>query len=167
MIFTLLQIAKERFLINISPSIPLGLYRIEKLDKGSIKILQHGDIVALCLMPKVEEQGLQRRYILPGLKCRKSNPLIKTIFAVPGDNISLAMEKITLNGKNFPFRTLKYDSQNRSLDIYPRGAYKHTSNYWVIGSHVANSWDSRYWGPIEPQQILFRLSPIFLFEKIT
>lgn len=166
LIFILLQLAQKYFVINISSSRPIGLYYIEKLTPSSSKTIKRGDIVAICLMHKVERLGLQRQYIMPGTQCHKSKPLIKTIFAVPGDSLILILEKITLNGKNYSLKTLKTDSQNRALEIYPRGIYKHTVGYWVIGTYAFNSWDSRYWGPLQEEQILFQLHPVLIFEKL-
>lgn len=164
-IFLALGIANKFFIINISSSMPRGIYRIENQDTTAPTFsLKKGDIVAVCLKKADRETGLQRNYILVGDKCENSEPLIKSIFAVPGDNIILKMNSIILNGKIYPYPTVTVDSKGRPLKTFPRGSYIKTSGYWLIGTNDSKSWDSRYWGPVVTSQILFRLTPFLTFR---
>jgi conjugative transfer signal peptidase TraF len=141
-------------LINITPSMKLGLYI---KASGNIK---PGDIVAFCLAEPYKILGLTKTYIQQGSKCGGTDPLIKQVIAIPGDNVVLADNYIEVNSYKQFYPTLHQDSAGRSLAAYPRGTYSNTQGYWMIGTHAKNSWDSRYFGPIENAQILYKLKPL-------
>lgn len=165
-IFFSLWLASKFFIINISSSMPKGLYWIDGQNHSSRDplVFNKGDIVAVCLNKANRDLGLKRDYILASNKCQNSEPLIKSIFAIPGDNVILKMNDITLNRKVFHYPTLLIDSKGRPLHTFPRGSYLKTSGYWLIGTNDKKSWDSRYWGPVDVSQILFRLTPLLTFK---
>ena len=144
-------------LINITPSMKLGIY------VRSHKPIHRGDIVAFCLVGPYKAMGLNRLYIQKGRKCGGAEPLIKEVIATPGDDVILEDSYITVDGVRYRFRTFYQDSEGRALDIYPRGNYPNTYGYWVIGTHAKNSWDSRYWGMISKEQILYKLKPLLMW----
>jgi len=140
--------------INITPSMPLGLYIKQSGD------IKPGDIVAVCLTESERNFGLQRHYITKGNRCSGADPLNKKIMAVPGDKVILADEYIKINQQKYFYPTKYRDSQKRPLKVYPRGEYQH--GYWIIGTNDKSSWDSRYFGPIEKAQILEKLRPLLI-----
>lgn len=144
------------FIINVSSSEPLGLYQIQRESS-----LHRGDIVAVCLSPSYQQEGLGRGYLLPGIRCHGAAPLIKTVVSIPGDTVILTRTEIRINGKNFPCVTKVYDSHGFTLQTVRRGVYKNSQQYWLIGTNDVNSWDSRYWGGVERTQILYRLKHMF------
>jgi len=148
-------LAYQNFIINVSPSEPLGVYRIIR-DKE----IQKGDKVALCLNIPLQEVGLKRGYLLPARRCQMTEPLIKTIVAVPGDAVILKNNEIIVNSKVLPYPTKYVDSHGRKLDVFPRGIYKNIKTYWLVGTNDPDSWDSRYWGGVEQKQILFLIRPV-------
>jgi conjugative transfer signal peptidase TraF len=140
--------------INITPSMKEGFY---VKTGGAIK---RGDIVAACLIDPYKSIGLKNHYIEKGTKCDGVVPVIKRILAIPGDNVLLTSNNIIVNNIAFPFKTLSTDSSGRILNIYPRGKYFHLTGYWLIGTGSEKSWDSRYWGPVYANQILYKLTSI-------
>ena len=148
----------QSFIINISPSEPLGIYKIQNIDQ-----IQRGNIVAVCLPSKYQEIGLKRAYLLPGIRCDKTAPLIKTVIAVPGDNVILKNNEIIVNNNIYLYITKYFDSHSRKLDVFPRGVYKNINTYWLIGTNNPNSWDSRYWGGIDRKNIVFTVVPYYFF----
>lgn len=134
----------------------IGLYIKQK---GEIK---RGDIVLVCLHEPYKTIGLQRRYIAKGSKCEGAEPLIKEVVAIPGDTVILTEEYLKINGQKFSFLTYHYDSQNRSLNVYPCGKYQ--QGYWLIGTNDNRSWDSRYWGFVRREQILYKLKPLMVLD---
>ena len=68
-----------------------------------------------------------------------------------------------VNGQRYFIKTMKKDHLGRFLVAYPRGGYKNTQGYWLIGTNSQNSWDSRYWGPVAKEQLLYRLHPLIMF----
>lgn len=144
-------------IINISPSMKEGIY-IKQYGK-----IGRGDIVALCLKNPYKKIGLERSYIAKGKKCDGTYPLIKKILAVPCDNVTLTNQYLEVNKIKYPYKTFYVDGAGRKLAVYPRGNYYDTKGYWMIGTHAINSWDSRYWGPINKDQILYKLRPLLVW----
>ena len=70
-----------------------------------------------------------------------------------------------VNNTRFPFKTLHKDSSERVLNIYPRGKYLRTNGYWLIGTDSPKSWDSRYWGFLNRQNIIFKLKPLLILKN--
>ena len=143
--------------INVTPSMKEGVY-IRKYGK-----IKRGDIVAFCLKEPYRTIGLNRLYIEKGQKCNGTDPLIKEIIAIPGDNVILTDQYLAVNGVKYPYKTFYVDSIGRKLDVYPRGNYFNTQGYWMIGTHALNSWDSRYWGVVNRTQILYKLKPLLVW----
>lgn len=148
-------------MINITGSMPRGIYFRET---GKI---QRGDLVTFCLNSKNQQFGLARGYLIHGMRCQFSEPLIKKVIAVPGDDISLSATSIIVNNQTLPYSTLPNDSHGRPLNAYPTGNYLNTKGYWVMGTESKRSWDSRYFGPIPPEAILWKLKPVFVFSRHT
>jgi len=148
----------RNFIINITPSEPLGIYKIHVLQNA--ELIHRRDIVAVCLPSQYQDLGLKQGYLLSGIRCGKTAPLIKTVIAIPGDTVILKNNEITVNGKVLPYATKYIDSHSRKLEVFPRGIYKNIKTYWLIGTNDPNSWDSRYWGGVEQKQILFLIKPV-------
>lgn len=140
--------------INITPSMKEGVYT---KAKGKIET---GDVVSFCLNNPYQQLGLERHYLESGHKCNGTDPLIKQVIAIPGDDVVLTDDAIEVDGVRYFYKTSHEDSFRRSLAVYPRGNYLNTSGYWLIGTHAMNSWDSRYWGPISKDQILEKVRPV-------
>lgn len=141
--------------INVTPSMKIGVYIKEKGE------VERGDIVLFCLSQPYKNIGLQYQYILQGNKCNGTNSLIKEVVALPNDQVILTDNGLEVNGKIYPYRTYYFDSKNRSLSVYPRGKYQ--QGYWLIGTNNDHSWDSRYFGPINKNQILYKLKPVLVW----
>jgi conjugative transfer signal peptidase TraF len=141
-------------LINVTPSMKLGFYG------KSTSLIHRGDTVAFFLADPYKTIGLDKLYIEKGRKCNGADPLIKEVIAIPGDHVILNNDTIQVNGAQYFYRTSHMDSEGRALDIYPRGDYPNTTGYWMLGTYGGNSWDSRYWGPIPRDRILYKVIPL-------
>jgi conjugative transfer signal peptidase TraF len=141
-------------LINITPSMKLGFY------VKSNSPIHHGDTVAFCLPDSYKTLGLNRHYLQTGAQCDRTVSLIKEVIAVPGDHVILSNGFVEVNGIKYFYQTSFKDSEGRALGVYPRGDYPKTQGYWMIGTQAKNSWDSRYWGPVLNDKILYKLKPI-------
>lgn len=145
-------------IVNFTPSLPYGFY-----IKVNSKI-NTGDYVAFCLPPEYQKIGLERKYLEVGKICNGSVPLVKKVIAVPYQQVTLADSYIIVDDKKLQFRTIKFDSNNRPLDSYPRGSYR-LNCYWMIGSNdYLHSWDSRYWGCIALDRVLYKIKPLLTWE---
>lgn len=150
-------LAQRYLVINVTNSMPRGIYLKQ------YGVVKRNDIVLICLDSKNQQFGLSRHYILPGIVCGKSAPLIKEVLAIPRDSVSFTNRGLIVNKKLYPLNISSFDSENRKLPIFPYGQYQ-LDGYWVVGSHASNSWDSRYWGPIQDKQIISKLTPLFTWE---
>ncbi len=154
-LFSIGAVAKySGLIINITPSMKQGLY-VKR--QGDVK---RGDIVLVCLGEPYQTIGLQRLYLIKGRSCQGTDPLIKEVIAIPEDDIILTDNFIQVNHIKYHCSTYYRDSKGRPLVVYPRGLYKNTSGYWLIGNYDVKSWDSRYWGPVSRKQILSVLRPL-------
>lgn len=153
--------AYQNYIINLSLSEPLGIYKIIRKNKE----ISRGDLVAVCLSKDWQDYGLQRNYLLPSIRCHGSAPLIKTVIAVPNDNVTLNENNIIVNNKIYSYKTLKFDSKGKPLKIFPRGIYRNSAGYWLIGTNSSKSWDSRYWGSVNESQVIFEVNSIFIVSN--
>lgn len=145
--------------INITGSMPRGIYWSQS---GPI---QRGDLVTFCLHEKDEALAIERHYLIHGSRCQLSEPLIKKVIAVPGDRVVLTADFIAVNGRVLHYKTLDKDSHGRPLTAYPAGNYVNTNDYWVIGTGSDKSWDSRYFGPIQKKDILWKIRPVLVYSE--
>lgn len=144
--------------LNLTPSMPRGLYVKEFSSE-----INRSDIVLVCLNDPYKNLGLAKGYLVKGKKCQGSDPLLKSVIAIPGDNVVLYDDYVMVNGVKLPYPTLSFDSKNRPLTPYPRKTYLNTSGYWLIGTHDKRSWDSRYWGPVARQQIISKIKSLIFW----
>lgn len=143
--------------LNLTPSMPRGLYVKEFSSE-----INRNDIVLVCLNDPYKSIGLAKGYLAKGKKCKGSDPLLKSVIAIPGDNVVLYDDYVMVNGVKLPYPTSLVDSQNNPLTIYPRKSYRNTAGYWLIGVHDKNSWDSRYWGPVAKEQIVGKVKALIV-----
>lgn len=145
--------------INVSESMKEGVYI------GAGHIIHRGDTVAVCLDKNVAKVGLKQGYVLRGNACDGgTSPLIKQVLAIPGDNLVLTDTNIRVNDHSYPYVTFHTDTQGREISSIPRGNYSAIKRYFLIGTNAQNSWDSRYWGQVNQDQILYRLVPVWTFS---
>jgi conjugative transfer signal peptidase TraF len=139
--------------LNLSGSIPLGLYRI--VDEPIFR----GTVVLVCLPPHISEFARNRRYVPSGSCPDGSSPLGKTVAAIPGDTVSVDREGVTVNhslvGNSQP---LLVDNEGRQLQQFPTGTYLVSRNeVWLVSSFSPRSFDSRYFGPVSASWVVSRV----------
>ena len=84
--------------INMTPSYPRGLWRIEALDRPA----GVGDRIFICPPDTaVFERAFQRDYIRRGLCAGGLSPLIKTVAAVGGQRIAIGA-RVSIDGHPLP-----------------------------------------------------------------
>lgn len=130
--------------LNVSPSAPVGFYRT--VD-GSVA---RGALVVTCVPPAAARVARDRGYLGTGPCPGGVQPILKPIGALPGDLVELAPDAVTVNGVRLPNSvTAARDSQDRPLPHVPWGRYLvPPEDVWLFATGTAQSWDSRYFGPI-------------------
>lgn len=104
--------------LNLTPSYPLGLWRIVSLDRP----IATGDLVFICPPETaVFVLGLERGYVRRGLCPGWLSPLIKTVVALPGQHIEINVV-VMIDGQELlqsDVRTV--DAEGRALPTHPGG----------------------------------------------
>ncbi|UWU19569.1 conjugative transfer signal peptidase TraF (plasmid) [Rhizobium sullae] len=142
--------------LNLTPSEPLGLWRIETLRRA----VAVGDIVFVC-PPRMAlfKQALARGYLRRGVCAGGFAPLIKTVAALPGQRVEIG-EDVEIDGAMLgSSRVRKTDGEGRALTPFPGGIVPPAHLY--LHSSFASSYDSRYFGPIPDKGLLGLARPVF------
>lgn len=139
---------KDYFGINLSGSIPYGLYF------KTYQIPERNTYLAFTLPPKLFNYASSRGYLFV-------HQVFKKVIALPFDTVQVLDNKILVNGITYLTPVAKFDSHGRTLQKYPDGTYQGNC-YWVLGDAI-NSWDSRYYGCIPSKFMISTLKPVFTF----
>lgn len=141
---------EPRFIWNASASVPEGLYRI----RASADV-RRGDLVALRPSPTLSMLMAQRHYLPLGL------PLLKHVAGVPGDRICRHDQHVTVNGKAVG-DALIGDRRGRPLPRWQGCRLLVVGQLFVMNSTVRDSFDGRYFGPVDRLQVIGRAAPVWL-----
>ncbi|WOS67312.1 MULTISPECIES: conjugative transfer signal peptidase TraF [Sinorhizobium] len=146
------------FRINLTPSEPLGLWRIVALDRPAAR----GDLVFICppqtvAMVQARERGYLRSGTCPGGVA----PLIKTVVAVAGQHVEIGAG-VTIDGRPIAFSELvERDGNGRAMTPFPGGVVPDESVF--LHSPFRSSYDSRYFGPLPASGILGLAQPVLTY----
>lgn len=154
----ILKYESKNFTINITKSLPLGIYRLEEASN-----IQVGDIVQFQL-EKEKMDFLYDRGYLP----RVADTLLKIVAADSTNANKIRIQYDTL----FPILyvenhnwgpILPVDSKNRMVPKISLEEMKPGEGEYLLLSPVARSFDGRYWGSISKEKILKKATPILTF----
>ena len=142
----LLWIFTHFFVINISPSMPIGLY-----IKKSPSNIKQGDMVIACLPESLARSAYNAGIIHKSPVCAHGyQPLLKQMIATAHDVVVSDHQTIMVNDKHYiaPINT------NRAV-LNTRGTSDFKKNgVWLYGAgYPQNSWDSRYFGALDESNI--------------
>ena len=144
--------------LNLTPSHPLGLWRIVPLDRAAAV----GDLVFVC-PPRnaVFEQAAARGYLRRGLCSGWVGPLIKIIAAGEGLRVEVG-RSVSIDGQPLEHSDVRLiDGEGRALVPWPGGVVPHGHLY--LHSSFVGSYDSRYFGPVPAEGVLGRAVPVLTF----
>jgi conjugative transfer signal peptidase TraF len=139
----------QGFRVNLTPSAPLGLWRIVKPDRPILV----GDLVFIC-PPNTDamREARVRGYLRFGLCASRVAPLIKTVVATSGQVIEIH-DDVCIDGRPLPHsRVARTDSQGREMVHYDGGVVRPGAVF--LHSEFPGSFDSRYFGPLAMDGIL-------------
>ncbi|CUX66433.1 Conjugal transfer protein TraF [Agrobacterium tumefaciens str. Kerr 14] len=145
--------------LNLTPSEPLGLWRIEGLQRP----VALGDLVFLCPpTTAVFAEAWRRGYLRRGLCDGGFAPLIKTVAALPGQRVEIT-EHVLIDGRPIPASSLRdRDGEGRTLMSHSGGSVP--PHHLFLHSPFASSYDSRYFGPVPDSGLLGLARPVFTFD---
>jgi conjugative transfer signal peptidase TraF len=147
------------FRLNLTPSEPLGLWRIMALQRP----VEVGDLVFIC--PPVTasfEEARHRGYVRRGLCPGGFAPLIKTVAALPGQHVEIGAN-VTVDGIPLASSIVRAsDGQGRPITPFKTGIVPLRNLF--LHSSFASSYDSRYFGPVPDAGLLGLARPVLTFE---
>ena len=147
------------FRVNLTDSIPLGLYRTTNIKslKNSFVIFCPDDRPAF-------RQGINRGYIDSGLCPDGYGYLMKKVVATKGDRVSVTPEGIFVNQALIPFsKPQSQDGMSRLLPRWQALNYQLKEDELItMTSQSAWSFDSRYYGPVHLRQIKGVITPVWV-----
>ncbi|NCT57014.1 MAG: conjugative transfer signal peptidase TraF [Legionella sp.] len=151
------------FRINITDSIPVGLYRITGINKlkNSFVIFCPDDRPAF-------KQGVDRGYINLGLCPGGYGYLMKQVVAIKGDKVSVTSDGVFVNEQPISFSKPKLlDGMNRKLPEWRALNYQlKEDEIMTMTSQSSWSFDGRYYGPIRIGQIKGMITPVWVKRNI-
>jgi conjugative transfer signal peptidase TraF len=137
-----------RIVWNASQSVPLGLYWVAK---GSVR---RGDLILAELPPAARQLAADRGYLPSGV------PLVKPVAAISDDAVCAVLSTIIINGQRVAER-LPVDSRGRPLPTW-EGCYPlREGEVFLLKGDVPDSFDGRYFGPIDTAAIVGKLIPLW------
>ncbi len=151
------------FRVNLTESIPIGLYRIT--NAGTIK----NAYVIFCPDNRdAFKQALDRGYIDHGLYCGGYGYLMKKVVAIADDILSVTPEGVFVNQTLIPYSRPKLtDGMNRVLPQW------HVLNYRLKEDEVMTmtsqsewSFDGRYYGLVHLRQIKGMITPVWVINRL-
>ncbi len=145
--------------LNLTPSEPLGLWRIEKLQRP----VAIGDLVFLCPpMTAVFAEAWRRGYLRRGMCVGGFAPLIKTVAALPGQRVEIT-DHVLIDDRSIPASSVSgTDGVGRLL--LPDSGGVVPPHHLFLHSSFASSYDSRYFGPVPDSGLLGLARPVFTFH---
>ncbi len=145
--------------LNLTPSEPLGLWRIEEFQRP----VSVGDLVFLCPpMTAVFEEARRRGYLRRGLCPGGFAPLIKTVAALPRQLVEIN-DHVLIDGRQVPASSVRRtDGEGRAL--MPDAGGVVPPHHLFLHSPFASSYDSRYFGPIPDAGLLGLARPVLTFD---
>ena len=154
----------SRLRINFTPSMPLGIYRLESLPTNGVG---RGMVVEVCAPDKAAALGRRRGYLAAGPCPHDTEPLLKIVAGVPGDNVAVSAEGVAVNGCLLPdSRPIVRDRAGRLILPWPWGEYRlGRGQIWLYAGNP-RSWDSRYLCPGSGRDVMARAAPLLIDPSV-
>jgi conjugative transfer signal peptidase TraF len=135
---------------NSTPSVPVGLYWLEPVDRVAI-----GDLVAVQPPEGLVHFLAERGYLPQGV------PLLKHVVALPGAEVCRDGAVIRINGQALGLAQAR-DRLDRELPDWQGCHRLAAGEVFLMNPAVPDSLDGRYFGPLPLSTITARLQPIWI-----
>lgn len=145
--------------INISKSIPLGLYWM------STKPIDKGDYVIFCPpLKQIFDDAKNRGYIQSGFCPGGYGKMMKKILAAKGDSVHIGIDGVSVNGKLLPHtKPLAMDKSGKALPQLNESYLLSNNELLLMTDHSETSFDARYFGPIDVSSNQNVILPIYIW----
>lgn len=148
--------------VNTTHSYPPGLYWItgEAAHKGALVIACPPDVEAVA-------EGFLRGYIGVGFCPGGYGYLIKKIVGLPGDQVTLTWQDVSVNGEAIPNSApRRTDTEGKPLHFRETAYTIGKAQVLLMSDYSLKSFDGRYFGPVDQTGIKSVLRPVFTLESI-
>jgi conjugative transfer signal peptidase TraF len=140
---------------NASASVPIGLYRVEPDRKIDV-----GDLAAVTPPEPLADFLVERGYLPRGV------PLLKHVLALGGETVCRQGTAIIARGKTYGYARER-DSKGRALPVWEGCRVLVDGEVFLMNRDVADSFDSRYFGPLPVTAIVGRAVPLWTVDRIS
>ena len=148
----LFKYLSSHYLIQVSASMPKGVYKIKAAESFS-----RGQIVIFNIPKSVSSLVEKRRWAPESL----TYLLMKPVAAKAGDQILISQKGLFING-SYVGAVKRFDSAGRPLPAI-FGEFVLRQNELFAASRHENSFDSRYFGPIQTSAVKGVVEPLIIF----
>jgi conjugative transfer signal peptidase TraF len=138
-------------LFNTTASEPYGLYRIRPRPEYT-----RGTLVLFPVPASFASLVSERGWLARGL------PLLKGVGAVPGDQVCISDEAVTVNDERMG-PVFDRDSAGRPLPVIRGCETVAAGRFWPLSQYMAKSFDGRYMGAQPLAAIIGEAVPIWTF----
>ena len=106
------------------------------------------------------QRARERGYLAPGWGCDGGvAPLLKQVVALPGDWVDVSPDGIRVNGREIANSArLAVDGAGRPMPP-PAAGEVPAGHIWLFSGH-AQSFDSRYFGPVARAAVIGTVAPL-------
>ncbi len=133
---------------------PWGLY-----DTGPPRF-ERGALAIVCLEGDAAHRARARGYVPRGDCASGLAPIVKEIVALPGDVVVVREDGTRVCAEYGGTAWVSADLRGRPLSRRQIGSrVLQDGEYWLLGMRRQVSWDSRYFGVVEKDQIIGSATP--------
>lgn len=133
---------KPKLIYNITTSAPIGWYAVERK-----RPLQRDDLLAAFAPQSTRNLAVARGYLPTHV------PLIKTVWAVGGERVCHDGQSVRVPNRP-DISVLGQDGLGRALPVISGCYTLKADEVFLVSTSIANSWDSRYFGPVSDDLIV-------------
>ncbi len=147
--------------LNLSDSMPMGLYVVDKNTR-----ITRGALVEVCLSSDILSEGIAKGYIdQKGICPDGAGSIIKEVIALPVDHVSLTNSKIVVNKTAYSAPVHDLSLSGIAITRFVKSGDSQVYGYWLYGSNNTDySWDSRYFGAVQASNIIHVLRPLWVWS---
>ena len=152
LIATIAAKPQPHYIWNLTPSVPLGLYRVQPPDR------LHATMLVVARPPEPLATTLADGGYLP-----RGVPLLKRIFALAGQTVCRVGVEITVDGiAASPAR--ERDLRGHPLPVWQGCRVIATDEVFLMNWDEPDSLDSRYFGPLPRSAVVAHAVPVWTDE---
>ncbi|MEP6604996.1 MAG: conjugative transfer signal peptidase TraF [Nitrosospira sp.] len=142
---------------NSTRSIPVGLYWLTHAP-----VTKDAYVILCPPESALFDEAKERGYISAGFCPGNYGFMMKRVLASANDRVEIAGEGVRINGVPVPeSASMKADKAGRAMPLYPSGTYiLRKSELLLMSDRSGNSFDGRYFGPVEFSQIRGVIRPV-------